>query len=73
MPCRKVIFELMAFESNNEIILKGNTETILNNLSILDSDDYTFQLKNDKNNYLLHLLFDIDKQSYGVYANIRNY
>ncbi|NDW19814.1 hypothetical protein D0T53_12980 [Dysgonomonas sp. 216] len=64
---------MLVFESNKEIILKGNTETVLNNLSISDSDESTFQLKNDKNNYLLRPLFDIDNQSYGVYANIRNY
>lgn len=64
---------MLAFESNEEIILKGDTKTILNNLSVLDSDHATFQLKNNKKEYLLRPLFDIDNQSYGVYAGIRNY
>lgn len=64
---------MLAFESNEEIILKGDRETILKNLSVLDSDDTTFQLKNGRKEYLLRPLFDIDKQSYGVYAGIRDY
>lgn len=64
---------LLAFENNQEIILNGNKEEIIKNLSVLRQDDATFRLNNNGNDYLLRPLFDIDQQSYGVYATIRNY
>lgn len=64
---------LLAFESTEELILKGNIEDILKNLSVLEPERSTFRLSNDGKNYLLRPLYDIDTQSYGVYATIRNY
>lgn len=65
--------KLLAFENNSEIILKGTVEGILNNLSLLQQESGIFQLKNNGRTYLLRPLYDIDNQSYGVYATIRNY
>ncbi len=64
---------LLAFESHNEIILKGNKEDVLRNLAVLKLEDGTFQLSNEGKIYPLRPLYDIDQQSYGVYATIRNY
>ncbi len=64
---------LLAFECKSEVILKGDTESILKNLSVSNFKEATFQLTNNNNNYLLRPLYDIDQQSYGVYATIRNY
>lgn len=64
---------LLAFEHQSELILKGNRETILKNVHVTDSDSLTFRLENDGTTYLLRPLFDIEDQTYGVYATIRNY
>lgn len=64
---------LLAFESNAEIILKGKIEDILRNLIVLNQENAIFQLKNNGTNFQLRPLYDIDKQSYGVYATIRDY
>lgn len=65
---------LLAFETNREIILKGNrAEEVLKNLSVADRENGIFRLANDGNTYSLRPFFDIDKESYGVYATIRNY
>ena len=64
---------LLAFESASEVILKGGTRTILNNLSAVDNRNNSFHLKNNGKTWLLRPFFDIEDQSYGVYATIRNY
>lgn len=64
---------LLAFESNEEINLKGGIEDILKNISVLNVESATFLLKNGGRNYVLRPLYNIDKQAYGVYATIRNY
>lgn len=64
---------LLAFEYKSEVILKGETKEILKNLSVSDLKKTTFQLTNNNKNYLLRPLYDIDNQSYGVYATIKNY
>lgn len=64
---------LLAFESKSEVILKGETKEILKNLSVSDLKKATFQLTNNNKNYQLRPLYDIDNQSYGVYATIKNY
>ena len=64
---------LLAFESRSELILKGNRDNILNNVSAADNETCTFELANDGEKYLLRPFFDIEGQSYGVYATIRNY
>jgi uncharacterized protein len=63
---------LLAFEDASELILKGNQQEILNNLS-KDKENNTFHLNNRGKTYLLRPLYDIEEQSYGVYATIRNY
>lgn len=63
---------LLAFASESELILKGNHAAILNSLS-KDKNNSSFHLSNNGKNYLLIPFYDIDEQSYGVYATIRNY
>lgn len=63
---------LLAFEDASELILKGDHNEILNNLS-KDKDSNTFHLNNNGKNYQLKPLYDIEEQSYSVYATIRNY
>jgi len=63
---------LLAFENGSELILKGDEKTILSNLSVVESNS-VFHLNNNRKTYLLRPLFDIEDQSYGVYATIRNY
>lgn len=62
---------LLAFEDRSELILKGDTNTILN--EILKVSDDHFELSNDKSKFTLTPLYDIENESYGVYATIRNY
>lgn len=62
---------LLAFETTDEVILKGNHTEILQNLST--SDGRTFRLIDNEKEYQLRPLYDIDKESYGVYAFIREY
>ncbi|MDP4209379.1 MAG: glycoside hydrolase family 127 protein [Bacteroidota bacterium] len=61
---------LLAFENTSELILKGDSNNILNNLSV---QDHTFHLYNGGKIYLLRPLYDVEEQAYGVYATIRNY
>jgi hypothetical protein len=63
---------LLAFLDESELILKGNREEILNNLS-KDKGSNTFKLINGGKTYSLLPLYDIEDQFYGVYATIRNY
>jgi uncharacterized protein len=63
---------LLAFEDTSELILKGDPDNILNNLS-KDKGSNIFYLNNNGKKYLLRPLYDVDEQSYGVYATIRNY
>lgn len=64
---------LLAFETTSELVLKGDQNSILSNLSIGDSSSNTFHLQNNGQTYVLRPLYDIENQSYGVYATIRNY
>ncbi len=63
---------LLAFESASELILKGDYDNILNNLSVVGNNN-TFHLRNNGKTYLLRALYDIEAESYGVYATIREY
>ncbi|MEO7991285.1 MAG: beta-L-arabinofuranosidase domain-containing protein [Chryseolinea sp.] len=63
---------LLAFENSSELVLKGDREAILTNLSV-DDVHHSFLLKNNGKTYLLRPLYDIEEQSYGVYATIRNH
>ncbi|MEO6550480.1 MAG: beta-L-arabinofuranosidase domain-containing protein [Ferruginibacter sp.] len=61
---------LLAFETTSELILKGTHAGIIKNLSY--SGD-VFKLLDDGKIYLLRPLYDIEAESYGVYATIREY
>jgi hypothetical protein len=63
---------MLAFDSNEELIMKGNHESILQQLS-KDKESNSFRLNNNGKTYRLVPLFDVEDQSYGVYATIRNY
>jgi hypothetical protein len=63
---------LLAFEDGSELILKGDHDKILNNLS-KDKSRNVFYLNNNEKKYLLIPLYDVEEQSYGVYGTIRNY
>ena len=62
---------LLAFETEKEIILKGNHETILQYLT-KNNGDFSFRLNNNNQFYQLKPFYSITNQSYGVYATIRN-
>ena len=62
---------LLAFETGKEIILKGNTNNIVKNISKNNNED-SFILHNNGINYELKPLYKIRNQNYGVYATIRN-
>ncbi len=61
---------MLAFITNQEIILKGNQETVLQNIS--KDKEWIFQLKNNGETYKLLPFYQVTGQSYGVYATIRN-
>jgi hypothetical protein len=62
---------LLAFETDKELILKGNRETILQNLTKNDGV-FSFSLNNNNILYQLKPFYSITNQSYGVYATMRN-
>ncbi|MDP4226667.1 MAG: glycoside hydrolase family 127 protein [Bacteroidota bacterium] len=62
---------LLAFETEKEIILKGNHETILQNMT-KNEGEFSFSLQNNKQVFKLKPFYGVTNQSYGVYANIRN-
>ncbi len=62
---------LLAFETNKELILKGNPTDILESISKQGSD-MVFTLKNNGSEYKLLPFYEINNSSYGVYATIRN-
>lgn len=61
---------LLAFKDNAELVLKGNNEDILHNITKID--DFTFKLNNNGHSYMLTPLYKIEDESYGVYATIQN-
>jgi DUF1680 family protein len=62
---------LLAFETDNELLLKGNSSEILNSISKKEGE-MVFTLKNDGIEYKLLPFYEINNSSYGVYASIRN-
>jgi uncharacterized protein len=64
---------LLAFETNSELVIKGENNNILPNLSVVNKDKYIFQLSRNGKTYTLRPLYDIESESYGVYATIRDY
>ena len=62
---------MLAFETGNELILKGTTEEILKALK-KSANEMSFTLLNNGVNYKLVPFYKINTESYGVYASIRN-
>ena len=62
---------LLAFQVNEEIILKGNEADILKNIS-KQENSMSFTLKNNGKEYTLLPFYKVTNESYGVYATIRN-
>ena len=62
---------LLAFETNMELILKGNQKEILQSVS-KQPGDFSFRLKNNGIDYKLVPFYKLTNESYGVYATIRN-
>lgn len=60
---------LLAFETNEELILKGTTDEILKSLK---KSSTGFTLSNAGKSYQLKPFYCINSTSYGVYATIRN-
>ena len=48
-------------------------DEVLQGLSVVDGEPNRFVLRNGVNEFRLRPLFDVDQESYGVYATIRNY
>lgn len=64
---------LLAFESVEEVILKGSVDDILNGLKCLDKHNGHFSLNTGDNHFLLKPFFDIEQESYGVYATFSRF
>ncbi|MDR2882620.1 MAG: glycoside hydrolase family 127 protein [Alistipes sp.] len=64
---------MLAFETRREVVLKGDMEGVVDGLSAVDPAEGVFELLNGGETYRLRPLFDVDEQSYGVYATIKNY
>jgi len=62
---------LLAFQVNEETILKGNESDILKNIS-KQENSMSFILKNNRKEYALMPFYKVTNESYGVYATIRN-
>jgi len=62
---------MLAFETDKEIILKGNLESILRKM-VKKEGEFSFILRNGNKSFSLKPLYDITNQSYGVYGTIRN-
>jgi len=62
---------LLAFQVNEETILKGNEVDILKNISKRENS-MSFTLKNNGKEYTLLPFYKVTNESYGVYATIRN-
>lgn len=63
---------LLAFESDSELILREDVESILKNIS-MTKDHFRFLLRNGGKTYRLRPLYDIESEHYGVYATIRDF
>lgn len=62
---------MLAFQSSDEIILKGTTDEIVKSLLKMDRE-MAFTLSNNRQNYKLIPFYKVNTGSYGVYASIRN-
>ncbi len=62
---------ILAFETSDELIFKGTKDDILKSLKKTENE-MTFSLLNKGIYYKLKPFYKINKESYGVYASIRN-
>lgn len=62
---------MLAFQTSDEIILKGTTDEIVKSLLKMDGE-MAFILSNNRQNYKLIPFYKVNAGSYGVYASIRN-
>jgi len=62
---------MLAAETDSEFIVQGSRNEIIKNLTVSGSN--VFRLKNGEKKFVLRPLYDINEQSYGVYATIRDY
>ena len=62
---------LLAFETKEELILKGTYQNIVDGLT-KQNDEFSFILKNGTNRYRLRPFYKIVHDKFGVYATIRN-
>ena len=61
---------LLAFETDKELILNGDSTTILNSIA-KQGDDLNFTLKNGSSEYKLLPFYEIKNATYGVYFTLR--
>lgn len=61
---------LLAFETKEELILKGTYRDIVGGLT-KQRDEFAFNLKNGTTGYRLRPFYKIKNASFGVYATIR--
>ena len=61
---------LLAFETSEEIALRGCQDDVLKGLKCLGNG--RFELENNGRTYRLKPFYMIDAESYGVYAVLRN-
>ena len=62
---------MLAFQTSEELILKGAADDIVKSLKKTDGD-MTFSFTNNGRNFNLIPFYKINTDSYGVYASIRN-
>lgn len=62
---------LLAFLAEKELILKGEAESMLNEM-FKEPNEFSFGLKNGGSTFRLLPFYQVREQSYGVYATIRN-
>jgi len=62
---------LLAFETDKELILKGDSASILNSMT-KQGNDMIFTLKNGGTDYKLIPFYEVINATYGVYATLKN-
>lgn len=62
---------LLAFEADKELILKGDSASILSSIT-KQGNDLIFTLKNGGTDYKLLPFYEVNDVTYGVYATLKN-